>query len=191
MSIPTRFDPFIQAVSRKAEGIYTKMAIQRDESQDLTRRRKHEKDQDSASAAWEDSTDVSVIALRGFLEDLLGLAHSVPEIHNDDLPLPPIAATQPAAPATAASHAAQAYRTTGRVVHDENVEMDKVAPLIPPAAPESAVTLGDDFGEAEREMMRGYLQDLVDLEKAGITSLTLRRSLTFLESIDQAIKLAK
>lgn len=187
MPFPTRLDPFIQAVARRAEGIYTKMAIQRDESQDLTRRRKNEDHNDGSSALWEDTTDVSVVALRGFLEDLLGLVHQG-LLNSDNLPLPPVTVEQPTAPQTAASHAAEAYRTTGRVVHDENVEIVAPAPIIPP---DNAVRLGDDFGEAERELMRGYLQDLADLERVGISFLTLRRSLTFLESIDQAIKSVK
>lgn len=188
MSTPTRLDPFIQAVARKAEGIYTKMAIQRDESQDLTKRQKNDHDSEAGSALWEDTTDVSVVALKGFLEDLLGLSHSTPLTDTDILPLPPVPVDQPTAPQTAASHAAQAYRTTGRVVHDENVEIMAPSPIIPPSAPDNSVRLGDDFGDAERETMRGYLSDLAALERAGVTFLTLRRSLTFLESIDQAIK---
>src|SRR3989338_1336313 len=133
MSTPTRFDPFIQAVARRAEGIYTKMAIRRDESQDLTRRRKDEGDTDASSLLWEDTTDVSVVALRGFLEDLLGLTHSGPHMNTDLLPLPPVPADQPTAPQTAASHAAQAYRNTGRVVHDENVEIVAPIPIITPS----------------------------------------------------------
>lgn len=188
---PTGFDPFIQAVVRKAEAIYTKMAIRRDESQDLTKRRKNNDTTDMTPIPWEDTTDVSVVALRGFLEDLLGLAHSDPHIQSDILPLPPVPVDQPIAPQTAASYAAQAYRATGRVVHDENVEIVEPSPIIPPSAPDTQVRLGDDFGEAERETMRGYLQDLVALERAGVGFLTLRRSLTFLESIDQAIKSAR
>jgi hypothetical protein len=191
MSTPTRFDPFIQAVARRAEGIYTKMAIVRDESQDLTRRRKNEGDTDVSSALWEDTTDVSVVALRGFLEDLLGLTHSASQMNTDLLPLPPVPNDQPTAPQTAASHAAQAYRNTGRVVHDENVEIVAPIPIIPPSNSTTDVRLGDDFGEAERETMRGYLSDLVNLERRGVEFLTLRRSLTFLESIDQAIKSAQ
>lgn len=191
MPTPTRLDPYIQAVARKAENIYTKMAIRRDESQDLTRRQKNEGDADASSIPWEDTTDVSVVALRGFLEDLLGLNHASLQTGADDLPLPPVQAEQPTAPQTAASHAAYAYHTTGLVVHDENVEMTTPTPIIPPSASDTTVTLGDDFGEAEREIMRGYLSDLIELERAGITFLTLRRSLTFLDSIDQAIKSAK
>lgn len=190
MPIPTRIDPLIQAVARKAENIYTKMAIQKDESQDLSRRKKNESDADISSLPWEDTTDVSVVALRGFLEDLLGLTHSIPAINTDILPLPPVPdAAQATAPQTAASYAANAYRTTGRVVHDENVDLP--APVIPDAVSDEEVRLSNDFGEAEKDAMRGYLADLKELERRGVGYLTLRRSLTFLESIALAIQDAK
>ena len=192
MPIPTRIDPFIQAVARRAEQIYTKMGIQRDESQDLTRRKKGDGEGDYTPVPWEDTTDVTVVALRGFLEDLLGLAHEVPVADSDTLPLPPAPTEQPVAPLTAASHAAQAYRTMGKVVHDENVEMTIPQAVTPDMHIQSSeVTLGDDFGEAERETMRGYLADLKELERQGVQSLTLRRSLTFLESIHLAIEAAR
>lgn len=191
MSTPTRFDPFIQAVARKAEGIYAKMAIRRDESQDLTRRKRNQGDADASPIPWEDTTEVSVMALRGFLEDLLGLTHSDPQMNTDLLPLPPVPTDQPTAPQTAASHAAQAYRNTGRVVHDENVQLTNPTPIIPAQTSDTEVRLGDDFGETEREMMRGYLSDLVNLERKGVEFLTLRRSLTFLESIKESINSVK
>ena len=189
MPIPTRIDPLIQAVARKAENIYTKMALQRDESQDLNRRKKDDTESDYSPIPWEDTTDVSIVALRGFLEDLLGLTHQTPLAGSDILPLPTPDTEQPTAPQTAASHAAQAYRTMGRVVHDENVELPP--PVIPDTISDEEVRLGNDFGDAERDQMRGYLQDLRDLERNGITYLTLRRSLTFLESIALAIQDAK
>lgn len=183
-------DPLIQAVIRRAEAVYTKMAIRRDESQDLTRRKKNNDRGDISPIPWEDTTDVSVVALRGFLEDLLGLAHSDPLItsHSDLLPLPSTPSKQPMTPQTPASHAAEAYRSTGKAVHDENVESVAPAPIIPVSTGGTQVHLGDDFGAAEREMMHGYLKDLVILEGRGVVFLTLRRSLTFLESINQAIE---
>ena len=189
MPIPTRIDPFIQAVARKAENIYTKMAIQRDESQDLARRKKNDGEAEYSPIPWEDTTDVSVVALRGFLEDLLGLAHTLPPIDTATLPLPPVPDTQPSAPQTAASYAANAYRTTGRVVHDENVDLPM--PVIPTEVSDEEVRLGNDFGDEERDSMRGYLEDLKDLERRGVGYLTLRRSLTFLQSIALAIEDAK
>lgn len=189
---PTRLDPLIQAVARKAENIYSKMAIRRDESQDLGKKKQGSGAEDLTPIPWEDTTDVSVVALRGFLEDLLGLAHTG-TLNSDILPLPTPPTPQPNAPQTAASHAANAYRATGRVVHDENVEIFEPSPIIPdaPLQSDTDVRLGDDFGEEERETMRGYLRDLTELERRGVTFLTLQRSLTFLESIRQAIELAK
>jgi hypothetical protein len=189
MSFPTRLDPFIQAVARQAENIYTKMAIRRDESENFGRKKRGEDEAAAKSIPWEDTTDVSILALRGFLEDLLGVSHSVSNAQSTGeltLTLDAGLGSQPPAP-SASSYAARAYRTTGRIVHDENVTVPP--PVI--ATTSSDLQLGDDFGEAERDMMRGYIADLSEIEKRGITHLTLRRSLTFLESIHQAIEAIK
>lgn len=179
-SSPTRFDPIIQAVTRRAEDIYTKMGIKRDESEDLNRKKRDNRPADSPSALWEDTTEVSLLALRGFLEDLLG-EHTGPVIPQQTPPPPTTATTSPAA------KAASAYAATGHVVHDRNVE-----PETPPSPPHnsstSGFTLGDDFGEEERAMIRAYIKTLTALEARGQTTLTLRRSLTFLESIKEAIE---
>ena len=190
MTFPTRFDPFIQAVARQAESIYTKMAIRRDESENFGRKKRGEEQAAAKSIPWEDTTDVSILALRGFLEDLLGVGHSGQmEQTTGELPLRPVddKEGQRLPPPSAASYAARAYRTTGRVVHDENVTAPP--PVITP--PSDNLRLGDDFGDAERDMMRGYINDLTALEQRGMTHLTLRRSLTFLESIHQAIESSK
>jgi hypothetical protein len=190
MSFSTRFDPLIKAVARQAENVYTKMAIRRDETENFWRKKRGEDEAASRSIPWEDTTDVSILALRGFLEDLLGVPHTDQSIlTTGELPLLPVTGNneQHTPPATGASYAARAYRTTGRVVHDENVTSPP--PVI--STPSSALQLGDDFGDAERDMMRGYIDDLTALEKQGISHLTLRRSLTFLESIHQAIENTK
>lgn len=189
MSFPTRLDPFIQAVARQAENIYTKMAIRRDESENSGRKKRGENEASAKSIPWEDTTDVSILALRGFLEDLLGVSHSnILGQSTGELPFPDVKETGGDSPQSSAiSYAARAYRTTGRVVHDENV----TAPPPVITTTSSDLQLGDDFGEAERDMMRGYIADLTEIEKRGITHLTLRRSLTFLESIKQAIEAIK
>lgn len=191
MTFSTRFDPFIQAVARQAENIYTKMAIRRDESENFGRRKRGEDEAATKSIPWEDTTDVSILALRGFLEDLLGVNHSG-NMGQDTAELPLLSGGggmdgKQSPPPTAASYAAKAYRTTGRVVHDENVTAPP--PVIAPLS--SDLQLGDDFGDAERDMMRGYIDELTALEQRGINHLTLRRSLTFLESIRQSIEMTK
>lgn len=155
------------------------------------------------SVLWEDMTEVSLVALRSFLEDLLGIDHSVPitppTILSPNVQPPP---SPPASPShSLASHAAHAYETTGKAVHDENVAEKRGNNLITTdgspsdsssgpslgTPSQAGFSLGVDFGESERATLRGYIQDLTQLEQQGVETLTLQRSLTFLESIRQAI----
>lgn len=193
---PFGVDSVRPAMLRRAEKIYTKMGIRRDESEDLGRKKKDESTE--SSVLWEDMTEVSLVALRSFLEDLLGIDHSVPIT-------PPTSSFSPVPPPhSLASHAAHAYETTGKAVHDENVAGKRGNILItsdggpsdgssaPSSSPSSQAgfSLGADFGESERATLRGYIQDLTQLEQQGVETLTLQRSLTFLESIQQAIAAA-
>ncbi len=187
---PPTLGPVIRAVARKAENIYSKMAIRRDESEDLGRKKKDSGDGEAKALPWEDTTEVSITALRGFLEDLLGVQH--------EIPMPPSTATLPAGTdsssgPSAAARAANAYQTTGRVVHDHNVD------YTPPPHQSSPTTMSGDttsgttgltanFSEEERARLKSYLLDLENLEQRGISTLTLRRSLTFLESVHLAIE---
>lgn len=194
--LPSGVDSVRPAMLRRAEKIYTKMGIRRDESEDLGRKKKDESTE--SSVLWEDMTEVSLVALRSFLEDLLGIDHSVPIT-------PPTSSFSPVPPPhSLASHAAHAYETTGKAVHDENVAGKRGNILItadggpsdgssaPSSSPSSQAgfSLGADFGESERATLRGYIQDLTQLEQQGVETLTLQRSLTFLESIQQAIAAA-
>ena len=198
---PTRIDPIIQAVVRKAETIYSKMGIRREESEDLTRKKKGGGDNDAQALPWEDTTEVSIAALRGFLEDLLGIGHFSPQESEVTSIPPPLPAPIEHAVNPTAARAVNAYQSMGRVVHDRNVES---SPFLQPSytipsdvaaedskeSPEKTV-LGDDFTDDDRARLGGYLKDMVYLESRGVTTLTLRRSLTFLESIHQAIEDAK
>lgn len=193
MSTPTRFDPIIQAVTRRAEDIYSKMAIRRDESEDLGRRKKEEGDKADTSLLWEDTTEVTITALRSFLEDLLGTTHSTvsptaphPQIQGSAESAEPTTPVHAVNPSTA--RAINAYHATGIAVHDHNID---IPPPPPTQQSTSDVQLGSDFGTEEQERIRGYIVDMNTLEAKGILALTLKRSLTFLESIHQAIDEAK
>ncbi len=194
-SPPTRFDPIIQAVARRAETIYSKMGIRRDESEDLGRKKKGSGEDEASAIPWEDTTEVSIVALRGFLEDLLGLNHAPIIGERDVSAIPPPPPTPPEhAVNPGAARAANAYQSMGRIVHDRNVEQP-AQPLPPPPPssdrPTSEPRLGDDFSDNDKEQLRGYINAMTELEHQGVEMLTLRRSLTFLESIHQAIKDAK
>lgn len=184
-SSPTRFDPIIQAVTRRTESIYTKMGIKRDESEDLGRKKRGQAEDDTKSITWEDTTEVSIQALRGFLEDLIGIG-------GESNPSPQQAAPQPTQQAnSAAARAAHAYQSTGQIVHDKNIETPPIPHTPQQQTSESLARLGDDFGEEEIAVIRDYIRQMIALEMRGVTELTLRRSLTFLESIKLAIEDAK
>ena len=180
-------------MARRAEKIYTKMGIRRDESEDLGRKKKDTAP--SAYSAWDDTTEVSLLALRGFLEDLLGIGHasSLPLEPPTTMISPPLSppSSAPVSLPVPTAYAVHAYQVTGKAVHDENVAGFSSPPPAPGESASSAFQLGDDFGEAERETLRGYIRDLTLLESRGIETLTLQRNLTFLDSIRQAIAAAK
>lgn len=182
-SSPTRFDPIIQAVTRRAESVYTKMGIKRDESEDLGRKKRGNGDGEAKSIPWEDTTEVSIQALRGFLEDLIGIGADTPPAVINTAP--------PPQSNSAAARAAHAYQATGQIVHDKNIEAPPVPHAPQQPATDTAVRLGEDFGEEEIALIRDYIRDMIALEQRGVTELTLRRSLTFLESIKLAIEDAK
>lgn len=186
---PFGVDSVRPTILRRAEKVYTKMGIRRDESEDLGRKKKD--DTSPRSPLWDDMTEVSVIALRNFLEDLLGTPHAsvmpaaVASQATDTL-LPP--SPPSLSPSAAAAHAAHAYQATGKAVHDENVAAyTEHAPAEEDAISPPAFSLGTDFGDTERALLQDYIRDLTLLENRGIETLTLQRSMTFLESIQQAI----
>lgn len=201
----SRLDPIMKAFVRRVENPDVKMGIHRDESEIHEKRKKGEQDAAAKSLLWDDTTEVSIEALRNFL---LGLLYGETPFENaaPDTPpavLPETITPQPhtapldAAVSRAAGHAAKAYQTTGRMVHDKNVETSEknlkfFLPQNSPAANTgNSVSLGADFGENERVQLEGFIADLQQLESQGRYVLVLQRSLTFIESIAQAIALAK
>jgi hypothetical protein len=89
-------------------------------------------------------------------------------------------------PTTLGARAAGAYQSMGRAVHDRNVEAEP-----PPAPADTASALGSDFGETELARIRQFVSDLIDLERRGIHELTIQRSMTFMDSVEQGIVLAQ
>lgn len=174
--------------ARRIESSHTHMGIKRDESEDLTRKKKGQGHSNAHAIPWDDETDVSVQALHGFLEDLLGIAHAP----LTNLPADTMSRQSSAITNNPSARAAHAYQTTGRAVHDHNVETQQPsasatasATLPIPAAENSA--LKGDFSEADKEKIRGFILRLTELQHRGIETLSLQRNLGFLDSIETAI----
>ncbi len=166
------------------------MAIRRDESKDPKQRRGGHGDDEYSAIPWEDTAGVSTAALRVFLQSLLGTgpAAATPDIS--------VAAADPAEsqarhePTTITARASNAYLTTGRAVHDRNIEAPPVQPAPVVDHPETVV-LGHDFTEADRQKIANFMADLSELERRGVSELTVQRSLTFMDGVAEAIAVAK
>ena len=146
---------------------------------------------------WEDMTEVSILALLGFLQELIGLSPTTASI--SPVFAPPLESSVPAAipENPVASRAARAYQTTGRMVHDRNVAPENPPPpIIPPQQPIPTDSSGTgavtgNFSADEVETIQNYIAALVKLEQKGLESVYLSRSSTFLESIRDAIAAAQ
>jgi hypothetical protein len=157
----------------------TRMEIKRDESQAQNRKAKDSDGDSYQSIPWEDTTEVTVSALRAFLHTLL---------YGDEAQTAPIAQTPP--PSTRAGRAASAYQSTARAVHDPNVTAKAPPPVTPQPvdmAEGDRPILDESFGEDERLLIQTYLQDLSRLQGLGVEVLTIQRNLTFLEAIGESI----
>lgn len=181
-----RLDPIFQAVLRRTEKTDTRMDIRRDESETMGGK-KRGTSKEQTPIPWEDTTEVSVVALRNFLEELLGLPEPETSSPHPDTGLPPAPHSPPTAVQNEMARANDAYLKTGRAVHDKNIEN----PTVHHVEHSPGVQLAADFSERDLSLLKECLEDLRDLEKSGITLLNLRRTLTFLESIRQAIIDAK
>lgn len=177
----SRIDPLLQVIARKVEQSDPRMELRKDESGQQGFQRKNEPHPQS-TVPWEDTTIVSVLALIEFLGELLkGATGSVANPQEPVEGLEPV--RQAERPNTQISRAAAAYQNMGRVVHDRNIE--EPPPIVSHA---SAVSLGADFGDEERGRLAEFILRLGQLNKNGVTEISLRRTLSFLDSIDKGLE---
>ena len=164
---------FLGLPPRMVERANTRLEIRRDESENKQSKKDRGDAGDAGAIEWEDTAYVSIASLRAFLEGLISsegaLGPAPPPVHE--------------ASTTINARAANAYQSTARAVHDTNI----VAPVAPP--PTNAVEA--DFSEDEIARVRGYIGDLVELSRGGITELALEKKANFLDAIGAAIDTAR
>ncbi len=168
------------------------MEIRRDEQREERRKKGQKEDEEqNPQSAWEDVTAVSVRALRVFLEDLLAASEkkqkgggisNTPAFVTSESPPPE---NQGAVP-TPATQAAQAYQNTVRrsagnsELHDQGTQ-NRPAPT----------TAQPQLTTEEMRVIHQLITDLGELSRRGVESLTILRGESFLESLAQAVHLAK
>lgn len=184
----SRLEPILLPVVRRTESADARMEIRRDESKDFGRSKGGQGSDDYTPMEWEDLASVSTGALRIFLQTLL----QGPATSETSVAAP--ADEHRTSPTTLGSRATNAYQTMGRAGHDKNVvtETSPNLPAVDTSAqhPETTV-LGHEFSDADIARVQFFIGELIELERRGVTELTIQRSLAFLDSLQQAIEEGK
>lgn len=178
----SRLDQIFRTSFRQTESADTWMGIRREEPQDQHGRKK-KNDEDKDKPAWEDETVVSIAALKQFLTSLIAPASpfmpppvaSAAASHGP----PPLSVQQ-----QQAHHAAQAYQNTAR---------HAPVPVIPPPSepprtepPSSSPTLSTEENRTIHQVL-----DLLDqLLASGVSTLTIQKEGSFLESLKRSAETA-
>lgn len=155
---------------RHVESANARLEIRRDESQANNRKKTDEHSENNNAIEWEDTAYVSILSLKTFLESIVHTSQDevfTPQVHE--------------AKTTLNQRAASAYQNAGRAGHDSNVT--------PSAPPPSHIET--NFTDEDLNRVRIFIADLTELERAGVTELAMKKSATFLDSIEAAIAEAK
>lgn len=180
----SRLDPIFKTQLRHAETLDTRQGIRRHEEQG-GKKRDHEKDEEpDEDDLWEDSTTVSIPALKSFLEQLVGSASRKQDLAAEK----DISDSDPEHPHSEASSqksqraakAAQAYQRTHRAVHDEERTL-----------PEGSSPQNIELRPEEIRTIHTIIQDLAALSDDGHRELTLQKAESFLQSLVNAVQVSK
>ncbi len=185
----SQLGPLFKTHLRQAEHADARFEIKREDKNDQGKKQEFEEKEDT-TPMWEDSTQVSVEALRTFLLQFLKTrGEPTPEENNLVDPnsiyagLSPEERT-PASPT--AARAVKAYATMAVYSHTEQ-------PPPPPSEPqkEEPVDLADLLRSDELRTIHVLIAELEQLSRRGLQVLTIEKADTFLEALVQAVRLEK
>lgn len=183
----SKLDAIFRALPRQAESTDTRLGIRRDEEHEENRKNKNREEKPDETDLWQDSTVVSVAALRAFLENLAGEA-VIPAAQPADSGGEVIALSSSSAqeltPPSPAALAAQTYKATAQ-------RAENSTPPLPPAGRSEPQTAGIDLSLDEVRVMHALTDDLAFLTEKGVMQLNIPRGESFLKSIMDAVTRAK
>lgn len=180
----SKLDPIFQTIVRKIEQTDPRMDIKREGHGNEGDKGKDESETTPSALLWEDHTDVSIVALIAFIENLVQSAVTVPPSSSPPSPSAefPISRTEITTPSASVQHARaiSAYRHAGHAPSEAHFQASA-----PPSM--EAPELSTDFSDDDVAQLRSCLSDLILLQNKGVQSISLRRSTTFLASISESI----
>lgn len=172
--------PLFKASFRQTEQTDTRQSIIREEKEE-GRRKKREENPVKDDEFWEDSTSVSVDALRTFLMNFLKGATLTDKIRENETP-PPVRMPEERTPAdTRTARALDAYQSMA-----EKTRASTPPPDMP--APQSEVDL---VTSEEIRLMHELIKDLEILSARGVETLKIEPAGSFLAALRNAIIVVK
>lgn len=180
----SQLGPLFKTHLRQAEKSDARLEIRRDDPHDQRKKQDDGGDEDDTSALWEDSTSVSVEALKSFLAEFLrtrGEEVSKPQTHAEDVP-----ALAPEYRPPASTRAARAVAAYGASAAHAAPSAEPPPPeVIEPPRP--AVDLVDLLRADEVRTMHVLIAELESLSRRGVQTLTIDKAETFLEALVMAV----
>jgi hypothetical protein len=176
---------------RQTEQADTRLQIRREDKEDQGKKQDFEESQEDTSALWEDSTEVSVGALRTFLiEFLKSRGDEVPEegiITTENISL--MNGLEPEHREPITNRAAQAVKAYSSM-QTQNYGPPPT-PATPPTDVREEVDLASLLKADELRTMHVLISELDRLAAKGVQTLTIEKADTFLEALVTAVRLEK
>lgn len=192
----SQLGPLFKTVFRAAEHADARLEIRREEKENGKKKDSETAEDSDPNLMWEDSTSVSVVALRSFLMEFL-------QKQNPDLSAAPLQTTRTDTPplgtlipefeepppfqaarvtSAMAARAAKAYGASAEI-------MPSAAPILQPQDPMTTLSDADLLESAEIRLMHQLIKDLDVLARRGVESLIIQMNDTFLDSVHAAVRL--
>lgn len=186
----SQLGPLFKTTLRQAEQADTRLQIRREEKDDPGKKQDPEEQSEETGGLWEDSTEVSVGALRTFLiEFLKGRGENVPEEtsqNSENMSISNILETKSSPAATPAARAARAYSSVQNQTYSA-----PPAPVAPPEPPAEDVDLVSLLEADELRTIHVLIRELDQLAGKGVHNLVIEKADSFLQALVEAVRLAK
>lgn len=181
----SQLGPLFKTVFRNTEHADARLEIRRDEKRDGRRKAEFE-DSAEDNSLWEDSTDVSVEGLKIFLNNF------VRGIDGNETSSPQENASAPENVPATPVHLEPANTTTARAIGAYQSMAQKSGTAPPPVIPAEKTSADVDLLHAQDvRVIYKLIEDLEIISSRGVQTLTIQRANTFLESLANAVALAK
>lgn len=187
----SQLGPLFKTTLRQAEHADTRLQIRREEKENPGKRQDQEETAEDTSALWEDSTEVTVGALRTFLVEFLksrGDAAPEPQ-HTNTENVSIMSGLTPESRAPATHVAAQAVKAYSSMQAQNYGPPPVVA--APPEPQAEEIDLVSLLAADELRTIHVLISELDTLAARGVQTLTIEKADSFLQALVEAVRVEK